>query len=115
MAQDDNLERSVDAAAQAVMVQYSQLDELGAKGGAADPIGLGHLMDVAVKVTVEVGRTRITLGELCKLGPGSLVVLDRAAHESADILVNGKIVARGEIVTVDGSYGVRVVSIVQGS
>jgi flagellar motor switch protein FliN/FliY len=115
MAEDKNLEQTVDDAAKAVMVQYSQLDDLTGKGAAADPIGLSNLMGVAVKVTVEVGRTRLTLGELCKLGPGSLVVLDRGAHESADILVNGKVVARGEVVTVDGSYGVRVVGIVQGS
>ena len=114
MTEANNLERTVDDAAQAVMVQYSQLDELGGKGAAAEPLGLNNLMGVAVKVTVEVGRARLTLGELCKLGPGSLITLDRAVHEAADILVNGKVVARGEVVTVDGSYGVRVTEVLGG-
>jgi len=104
--------QAIDAAAQAVVVQTNKLDELAAQKGAGDPIGLSNLMEVPVRVTVEVGRTRMSLGELVKLGSGSLVVLDREAHEPADILVNGKIVARGEVVTIDGAYGVRVTTIV---
>jgi flagellar motor switch protein FliN/FliY len=114
MADTQDLERALDAATEAVQVQSQKLDELASKGPAADPIGLSSLMDVPVRVTVEVGRTRLSLGELVKLGAGSLVVLDREAHEPADVLVNGKIVARGEVVTIDGAYGVRVTSIVQG-
>jgi len=114
MADDKNVERALDAATQSVLVQSSQLEELSSSPASSDPIGLAHLSDVPVKVTVEVGRTRLSLGELVKMGPGSLVVLDREAHEAADILVNGKIVARGDVVTIDGSYGVRVTSIVQG-
>ena len=57
----------------------------------------------------------MTLRDLAALGPGSLVTLDREAHEPADILVNGKIVAHGEVVTIDGSYGVRVTSVVTAS
>jgi len=77
-------------------------------------MGLAHLLDVPVRVTVEVGRTNLTLAELVQLGPGSLVTLDREAHEPADILVNGKIVARGEVVTIDGSFGVRISSVLSG-
>lgn len=100
------LERETDA----VAVQASQLEELAASAG-GQGMGLGHLMDVPVRVTVEVGRTRMPLGELVHLAPGSLLELDRAAHEPADILVNGKIVARGEIVTIDKSYGVRITEV----
>jgi flagellar motor switch protein FliN/FliY len=114
MAEAQDLERALDAAADAVQVQSQKLDELADRGPSSEPIGLSNLMDVPVKVTVEVGRTRLSLGELVKLGAGSLVVLDREAHEPADVLVNGKIVARGEVVTIDGAYGVRVTSIVQG-
>lgn len=74
-------------------------------------MGLGVLMDMPVRVTVEVGRVAVSLGELCRLGPGSLLRLDRAAHEPADILVNGKVVARGEIVTLDDAYGVRITDV----
>lgn len=105
------LERAIDEAAAAVAVQASQLDELEAGGAPGQPIGLDNLLDVPVRVTVQIGRTRMPLGELVKLGPGSLVPLDREAHEPADILVNGRVVARGEVVTIDDSYGVRITSL----
>ena len=70
-------------------------------------------MRLARLVTVRIGRANLTLGELVQLSPGSLVPLDREAHEPADVLVNGKVIARGEVVTIDNSYGVRVTSISQ--
>lgn len=112
----DDAEAAIDAATQAVVVEAARLDELqaGPQAGEGEALGLAHLMDVPVRVTVEVGRRKISLAELSRLGPGSLVVLDREAHEPADILVNGKVVAHGEIVTIDGAYGVRVTRVLQG-
>lgn len=110
MAEND-LESAVDQATEAVSVQARELDELAAGGVEGAPIGLDSLLEVPVRVTVQIGRARMTLGELVKLGPGSLVPLDREAHEPADILVNGKVVARGEVVTIDASYGVRITSV----
>lgn len=104
----ENVEQAIDQATESVAVQASQLEELAAGAGGGENVELSKLMDVPVQVTVEVGRTRINLGELVGLGAGSLLELDREAHEPADILVNGKIVARGEIVTIDQSYGVRI-------
>src|SRR5262249_36888592 len=69
------------------------------------------LSGVPIHVTVELGRARLTLGDLCRLKAGALLELDREAHEPADILVNGKIVAHGEIVTIDGHYGVRITGV----
>lgn len=115
MTETKNVEQALDEATDAVLIQSNKLDELSAGKLSGEPIGISNLMDVPVKVTVEVGRTRLPLGELVKLGPGSLVVLDREAHEAADILVNGKIVARGEVVTIDGAYGVRVIAILSGA
>ncbi len=106
--EESELEQVLDDATEAVAVQTSELEELS--GGATDGenVGLENLLDVPVQVTVHVGRARVTLGELVKLTPGSLLELDREAHEPADILVNGKVVARGEVVTIGDSYGVRV-------
>ena len=104
-------EQAIDDATEAVTIETNRLDELADTSATGDPIGMANLMDVPVRVTVEVGRTKIPLSELVELGPGSLVVLDREAHVPADILVNGKIVAYGEVVTIDGSYGVRVTSL----
>jgi flagellar motor switch protein FliN/FliY len=106
----DELGNALEQTDEAVAIQASKLDNLTA-GATGDGMGLAHLMDVPVRVTVEVGRTKMRLGELVHLSPGSLLELDRAAHEPADILVNGKIVARGEIVTIDKSYGVRITEV----
>lgn len=108
---ETEVEKAVEAAAEAVAVQVSQLSGLEEDERDGEPIGIDNLLDVPVKVTVHVGRTQITLGELMKLRPGSLVPLDREAHEPADILVNGKVVAKGEVVTIDESYGVRITDV----
>lgn len=97
--------------AKSVTVSRTELEEFGSSKPQGDPLGLAQLLDVAVRVTVEVGRARMTLAELVQLAPGSLIQLDREAHEPVDILVNGKIVARGEIVTIDESYGVRITAV----
>ncbi len=94
-----------------VNVSKTELEELGADKAQGSPLGLAQLLDVAVRVTVEVGRARMTLSDLVQLAPGSLIQLDRESHEPVDILVNGKIVARGEIVTIDQSYGVRITAV----
>ncbi len=103
------LEDAIDAATEAVAIQANALEEFDTTATKSDaPLGLPHLMNVPVEITVEVGRTRMTLAELVELGPGSLVELDREAHEPADVLVNGRVVARGEIVTIGEGYGVRI-------
>ena len=106
----EELEAAIDEATESVAVQANDLQELSGEA-TGDGAGLGHLMEVPVHITVEVGCTEISLGELARLAPGSLLELDREAHEPADILVNGKIVARGEIVTIDKSYGVRITEV----
>ena len=73
---------------------------------------LRMLADVPVRMSVEVGSTQMRLTEVLGLGEGSVVELDRQADELLDIMVNGTLVARGEIVTVNGRYGIRVVETV---
>lgn len=107
-------EVAIEAATRAVEVGAAHLAELEGAHSAGAAIGMAHLMDVPVRVTVEVGRRKLPLSELARLAPGSLVVLDRQAHEPADILVNGRVVAHGEIVTIDGAYGVRVTRVLPG-
>lgn len=110
------LEGALDAATEAVAVQSAEIGELsGATDANGDPIGMDALLEVPVKVTVRIGRASLSLGELVNLGPGSLVALDREAHEPADVLVNGKVIARGEIVTIDNTYGVRITSVIKES
>jgi flagellar motor switch protein FliN/FliY len=81
--------------------------------GAPAPRGsLDLLRNVAMEVTVEIGRTRMTVQELLSLHPGEVVELDRAASAPADLLVNGTLIARGEVVVVDEDFGLRISEIV---
>lgn len=109
-ATPETLEDAIDAATENVAVRMNELSELD-DAASGEGAGLAHLLDVPVHVTVEVGRTEISLGDLAKIASGSLIELDREANQPADILVNGKIVARGEIVTIDDRYGVRITSV----
>jgi flagellar motor switch protein FliN/FliY len=70
------------------------------------------LSDIPVRLSVEVGSTSLKLSELLELAEGSVVELDRQANELLDILVNGTLVAKGEVVTVNGRFGIRVVDVV---
>ena len=70
------------------------------------------LADIPLRLSVEVGSTALKLSELMNLSEGGLVELDRQAHELLDIMANGTLIAKGEIVTVNGRFGVRVVDVV---
>jgi flagellar motor switch protein FliN/FliY len=75
---------------------------------------LERLHDVPVELAVEIGRTRMTIGETLALGPGSIITLNRLAGEPVDLLVNGKPIARGEVVVIDEEFGLRVTEVVTG-
>ena len=77
--------------------------------------GIGMLHGVDMEVTVELGRTRMTVRELLALTPGHVLELDRAAGSPADLLVNGRLIARGEVVVVDEDFGLRVTEILDES
>jgi flagellar motor switch protein FliN len=70
------------------------------------------LLDVPLELSVELGRTRMSIQELLSLGPGSVVELDKVAGEPLDILVNDRLVARGEAVVVNDKFGIRITDIV---
>ncbi len=70
------------------------------------------LLDVPLELSVELGRTRMSIQELLGLGPGSVIELDKVAGEPLDILVNDRLVARGEAVVVNDKFGVRITDIV---
>lgn len=80
--------------------------------GAAPQRAVELLNDVEMGVTAELGRTRMTIRELLSMQPGSIVELDRAAGSPVDLLVNGTLVARGEVVVIDEEFGVRVTEII---
>jgi flagellar motor switch protein FliN len=79
---------------------------------AAGPPELERLYEVPVELAVEIGRTQLTIRETLALGPGSIVSLNRLAGEPVDLLVNGKPIARGEVVVIDEEFGLRVTEVV---
>ncbi len=84
-----------------------------ASGGTGADIDL--IMDVPVQLTVELGRTRLTIKNLLQLGQGSVVELDGLAGEPMDIFVNGYLIAQGEVVVVEDKYGIRLTDIITPS
>jgi flagellar motor switch protein FliN len=73
---------------------------------------LARLHAVPVELAVEIGRTRMTIGDTLGLGPGSIITLNRMAGEPVDLLVNGRPIARGEVVVIDEEFGLRVTEVV---
>jgi flagellar motor switch protein FliN len=73
--------------------------------------GIEMLHGVDMEVTVEIGRTRMTVRDLLDLTPGAVLELDRAAGSPADLLVNGRLIARGEVVVIDEDFGLRITEI----
>jgi flagellar motor switch protein FliN/FliY len=70
------------------------------------------LIDISLDVTVELGRTRMLINDMLKLGQGSVIELSKLAGESLDILANQKPIARGEVVVVNDKYGVRLTEVI---
>ena len=85
---------------------------VGASAAGGVPASIARLMDVNLSVTIELGRTRYTMERVLNLGEQSLVELDKQVGDPVDILVNGKIFARGEVVTVSENFGVRITELV---
>jgi flagellar motor switch protein FliN/FliY len=91
-------------------VQYASFGEH--TGVHASEPNLNLLLDIPLKVTVELGRTKKQIKEILELSQGSIIELDKLAGEPVDILVNNKLIAKGEVVVIDENFGVRVTDIV---
>ncbi|WP_413738603.1 flagellar motor switch protein FliN [Sodalis sp. RH21] len=89
--------------------------QLTAEDSAGPLQDIDMIMDIPVKLTVELGRTKMTIKELLRLSQGSVVALDGLAGEPLDILINGYLIAQGEVVVVADKYGVRITDIITPS
>ena len=101
-----------DPVASVSTLEYAALGGATEAGGQRTTRPLDLLADVEMGVTAELGRTRMTVRDLLSLSPGSVVELDRAAGSPIDLLVNGTLIARGEVVVIDEEFGVRIMEIV---
>ncbi|MBS4213037.1 MULTISPECIES: flagellar motor switch protein FliN [Neobacillus] len=76
-----------------------------------DSVNLDLLMDISLELVVELGRTKKKINEILELTQGSIIELDRVSGEPVDVLINGKIVAKGEVVVIDDYFGIRITEI----
>jgi flagellar motor switch protein FliN/FliY len=98
-------------------VSYEPLPDAGPGGPApvapgVDAGDLDMVLDVPVELSVEIGRTTMTIRETLEIGPGAIITLNKMTGEPVDLLVNGRRIARGEVVAIDEEFGLRVTQIV---
>ncbi len=89
-------------------VSNAESQHLSQPSGEIDTHNIELLRDVNLQVSIELGRTRMSISDILGLGPGSVVELNKLAGEPVDVMVNHKIVARGEVVVIDENFGVRI-------
>lgn len=108
-AENVEAQNAADAATQA-----AELEELSESNGisAAQETKLDTILDIPVTISMEVGRTNISIRNLLQLNQGSVVELDRVAGEPLDVLVNGTLIAHGEVVVINDKFGIRLTDVI---
>jgi flagellar motor switch protein FliN len=107
------LERQQSAAPAAAAAVFKDFSNKGARN--ETPNDIDFILDIPVQLTVELGRTKIAIKNLLQLGQGSVVELDGLAGEPMDVLVNGCLIAQGEVVVVNDKFGIRLTDIITPS
>nr|WP_217450853.1 flagellar motor switch protein FliN [Vogesella oryzae] len=113
MAEQEQVDAASAAAAAEVKPASALFPDFSAAGSAqAVPQNLDMILDIPVQLTVELGRTKIAIRNLLQLAQGSVVELDGLAGEPMDVLVNGCLIAQGEVVVVNDKFGIRLTDII---
>jgi flagellar motor switch protein FliN/FliY len=114
MSEDPN-EQTIDEFEAAAFQEFdSQVDSIKS-ATSSDEINMDVILDVPVTVSMEIGRTQINIRNLLQLNQGSVVELDRFAGEPLDVLVNGTLIAHGEVVVVNDKFGIRLTDVISPS
>ncbi|NNF67594.1 MAG: flagellar motor switch protein FliN [Gammaproteobacteria bacterium] len=108
---EDTATVSADHGAELPRAQLDNLASATAKPAGKD-VGLDLILDVPVTVTLELGRTTLTVRDLLQLNQGSVVEFDRRVGEPLDLLVNGTLLAHGELVVIDDGFGIRLTEVI---
>ena len=103
----EEMEKMMAAAAAPV-----KFDEVKDAGPQEKPRNIEFIMDIPLRLTVELGRTKVLVGELLRMSHGTVIELDKVAGEPVEVLVNGKLIASGEVVLVNDRLGIRLTDIV---
>jgi len=113
MAEQDEAESDT-AVVEAPPAEFENLEDTSG-GPAGDEANLNVILDIPVTISMEIGRTHISIRNLLQLNQGSVVELDRLAGEPMDVLVNGTLVAHGEVVVVNEKFGIRLTDVISPS
>ena len=106
-------QQSSDSAAEGGGAESAKFQELQAESAVENgEVSLDAILDVPVIISMEIGRTKISIRNLLQLNQGSVVELDRLAGEPMDVLVNGTLIAQGEVVVVNDKFGVRLTDVI---
>ncbi|WAJ69312.1 flagellar motor switch protein FliN [Catenovulum adriaticum] len=97
---------------EAQLAELEELSEEGAPISAEEKRKLDTILDIPVTISMEVGRSKISIRNLLQLNQGSVVELDRVAGEPLDVLVNGTLIAHGEVVVVNDKFGIRLTDVI---
>jgi flagellar motor switch protein FliN/FliY len=108
------LEDQADGETQA-QTEAASFVELTDDSGSGNGVNMDAILDVPVTISMEIGRTKINIRNLLQLNQGSVVELDRLAGEPMDVLVNGTLIAQGEVVVVNEKFGLRLTDIISPS
>lgn len=92
-------------------VQFSPIESPDMEGLSVSPSSIDLLKDVPLLVTAELGRTKMLVKDILRLGVGSVIELEKETGEYLDLMVNNKLIAKGEVVEIDGNFGIRVTEI----
>ena len=114
-AMAEQVKPAADAATRATPLTKPAFENFGSQSGATSTQDIDMILDIPVKLTVELGRTRIAIKQVLQLAQGSVVELEGLAGEPMDVLVNGCLIAQGEVVVVNEKFGIRLTDIVTPS
>ncbi|PPD05674.1 MAG: flagellar motor switch protein FliN [Methylobacter sp.] len=117
MSDKDNsmVNDEAEAFAAAAFEQFDSAGDSKKMAGNSDEINLDVILEVPVTISMEIGRTNINIKNLLQLNQGSVVELDRFAGEPLDVLVNGMLIAHGEVVVVNDKFGIRLTDVISPS
>jgi flagellar motor switch protein FliN/FliY len=112
---DDAFAEEKDSGRAMSQPQLQQLQEDADRNMTIEDASLEVILDIPVTISMEVGKTKISIRNLLKLNQGSVVELDRLAGEPLDVLVNGTLIAHGEVVVVNEKYGIRLTDVISAA
>lgn len=111
----DDAETVDDFEAAAFQEFNDQFEDKKASSASSDEVNLDVILDVPVTISMEIGRTQINIRNLLQLNQGSVVELERFAGEPLDVLVNGTLIAHGEVVVINDKFGIRLTDVISPS